>query len=393
MKPVVLIFVHYYLPAYKCGGPVRTIENMVNHLGDQIDFRIVACDRDSGDHSPFAAVSVNEWNPLGPASVFYASRDFLRAGNVRRLLHETAHHVLYLNSFFDPKFTLLPLLARRSAPQLRVPVVIATRGELSPGALAIRGWKKMPYIALTRGLGLYHDVTWQASSDYESLDIQRVMKTTGRSIVVAPNLPAVPSDTLGDNKNRRAREGGVEDSSLRVIFLSRVSPMKNLDFALGVLAKVGAPISFDVYGPVGDNSYWGVCKALSDALPVNVRFKYHGPVEHSEVKGVLEEYDLLFLPTRGENYGHVIYEALSGGTPVLISDRTPWRDLDSAGVGWVRPLNDERAFAEVIERMASRSHDDRVVQRERARAYARRVAADGDIVAKNLSLFIDLVEI
>ena len=39
--------------------------------------------------------------------------------------------------------------------------------------------------------------------------------------------------------------------------------------------------------------------------------------------------DVFLLPTGGENFGHAIFEALSCGVPVLISDQTPWRGLEA----------------------------------------------------------------
>lgn len=383
MNPTVLIFIKYYLPAYKCGGPVRTISNLVDHLGDCLDFRIVCSDRDSLEESSFPGIVVDAWNQVGRASVFYASPDFMTYRNIERLLRDTAHDVLYFNSFFHPSFTFLPLLAYRLRSKMREPIIVAPRGEFSPNALAIRKWKKRLYFGFSRLLGLYRDVTWQASSEYESADIRRALGVTDEAIVVASNLPPIVSNQKMAVEVEPEEGNGV----LRVVFLSRVSLMKNLDFALEVISMVRIPIIFDVFGLINDSSYWERCRALADCLPENVSFQYRGVVEHQHVHAVLQRYDLFFLPTLGENYGHVIHEALLAGTPALISDRTPWRDLEEAGVGWVCPLDDPDAFAAVIEGMALRARKDRLAQRDRARAYAIRVASGVDAVASNLLLF------
>src|SRR5690606_13980179 len=113
-RPVVLTFVHYYLPGYKSGGPIRTIANMAARLGDEIDFRIVTCDRDATETAPYPHLADEEsWLDVGKAKVLYLppSRRSLR--NMSRIMRETPHDILYLNSFFDPVFTLRPLLARR----------------------------------------------------------------------------------------------------------------------------------------------------------------------------------------------------------------------------------------------------------------------------------------
>lgn len=70
-KPKILTFVSYYLPGYKAGGPLRTIANMVEHLGNDFEFWIVTRDRDLGDTVPYADVIINEWNDVHGAKVFY----------------------------------------------------------------------------------------------------------------------------------------------------------------------------------------------------------------------------------------------------------------------------------------------------------------------------------
>lgn len=63
----------------------------------------------------------------------------------------------------------------------------------------------------------------------------------------------------------------------------------------------------------------------------------------------MSEHDLLLMPTLGENFGHVIPEALISGCPVLISDRTPWRELESKKAGWDIPLSRLEKFHSVLQ--------------------------------------------
>ena len=45
----VLVCAPHYLPGYKCGGPIRSIANMVKGLGSHFDFFVVTRDRDATD--------------------------------------------------------------------------------------------------------------------------------------------------------------------------------------------------------------------------------------------------------------------------------------------------------------------------------------------------------
>lgn len=57
----ILAFVKYYLPGYKTGGPLRTLEHMVAQLGGDFLFRVVTSDRDAGDTWPYPGVTVERW--------------------------------------------------------------------------------------------------------------------------------------------------------------------------------------------------------------------------------------------------------------------------------------------------------------------------------------------
>jgi glycosyltransferase involved in cell wall biosynthesis len=393
-RPIILTSVGGYLPGYKSGGPLQTIVNMVEQLGDDLDFRIITADRDLGDVQPYANVVIDGWNKVGKSQVFYASPKNRSIRAWARLISDTPHDVLYLNSFLSPFFTIRPLLARRLGLIPRRPVVLAPRGEFSKGAFALKRWKKEPYILAAKIFGLYRDITWQASSKYESDDIQRVLGGKAKSIVIAPiviapdlpNISLVVSDEALEKTNATSKV-------LRVCFLSRISPMKNLDYALRILSEVSVPVEFDIYGVIEDEAYWKDCQKIIKGLPSHVVVRSHGRIEHSHVVRVLSQYDLFFLPTRGENFGHVIHEALSAGLPVLISDQTPWRNLEALGVGWDLPLSDAHKFRAAIETQAAmKGSEARVVQRHLTKQHARRIATDKKVISENLRLFLDLID-
>src|SRR3546814_8414185 len=76
-------------------------------------------------------------------------------------------------------------------------------------------------------------------------------------------LPRSPFPLLP--RHERAAEG-----PLRITFLSRISPMKNLLFCLETLARVHVPVVFTIYGPREDHEYWQRCEAAITALPSHV---------------------------------------------------------------------------------------------------------------------------
>lgn len=384
----ILTFTDYFLPGFKAGGPIRTIANMVERMGQEHEFLIFTRDRDLGATSAYAGVVVGAWNRLGTARVFYATPGPGRLRQLRRVLREEAHDVLYLNSFFSWQNTLLPLLLRWLGQDRGRAVVLAPRGEFSAGALGLKSTKKRFYIALAKKLGIYHRITWQASSENEAADIRRVMGAIAGNIVVAPNLlPFAASGEVMGGAAPLPRSAG----PLRIVFLSRISPMKNLDYLIRAMQRVRLPVVFNIFGPAEDEAYWAACRQLLAALPVNVQASYHGPVSAEQVPGIFAQHDLFVLPTRGENFGHVIFEALNAGTAVLLSDRTPWQG-DADGALEVLSLDDPVAWAHAIERRCGLDATALSDLRRAALAYAGAQIGSSRALDMNRRLFESAIE-
>lgn len=350
LKPIILTFTPFYLPGYRGGGPIRSIANMVERLSDHYQFLIFTTDRDLDDKFPYPYVNVDSWNQVGKAKVFYASSSTRTLQGITRLLRETNYDLLYLNSFFDIHFTILPLLARWMKLVIDRPIVVAPRGEFSEGAFKLKRLKKATFVKLVRSMGLYKNITWHASTDFEQADILRVMSdeiltTVAGNVSVAPDL--MDAKNLYSTTNFTERIRG--SRCLNVCFLSRLSPKKNLDFALRVLARVSVPVQFTIYGPQEDQVYWNMCQKLIEQLPQHIKVSYVGGVPHEQVRASLAKHDLFFLPTHGENFGHVFVEAWSAGLLVLVSDQTPWRSLELHHLGWDISLNAPDEFVRALE--------------------------------------------
>lgn len=387
MNKRILILAEYYLPGYRAGGPVRSLSNLVNAMAEDFDWRVLTRDRDLLDYKPYAAVPIGQWVTVGPAQVYYAAPTDLGPIALWRQLRKMRPDLLYLNSFFSPRFSLWPTLAAWLGLLPGTALLVAPRGEFSPGALGIKPSRKKAFITLSQLLGLHARVAWHASTAEEAEDIHRALGSRAGTIHVARNLgavpPPVPERAAGDLAVGYPRQ----PAPLRVCFLSRVSRKKNLDYALKVLAQVQVPVQFTIYGPHEDPAYWAECQALVAALPRHVSVEVAGAIPHEQVHQRLSTHDIFFLPTRGENYGHVLAEALSAGLALLTSDQTPWRDLAERGLGHDLPLSDPAAFARAIDTMEGETAQQRAARRQRCMAHARRVLQDDASLQAHRQMF------
>ena len=383
---VILALVNMYLPGYKAGGPLQSIANMSERLGEDFEIRILTTDRDCGDSQPYAMVRRGEWQKIGKAQVLYLRPADCSVGNLRRIINGTEYDVLYLNSLFNPVFTLRPLLLWQSGMLRSTPLVIAPRGELSPGALKIKNLRKRSFLRAACALRLYKRVLWQASSPHEDADIRLWFGAglSGRdAVVVAPDLP-FRGIVKEDERKREEKKSG----HLRLLFASRISPKKNLAGALRCLETVQGTVDFEICGPVDDRAYWMACQKAMAGLPGNVNVRYRGPVPHEQLIQEMAQHDLFFLPTLGENYGHAIVEALRAGCPVLISDQTPWRNLASKSAGWDLPAGQVGSFREVVQRCIDMDDREHRRWRDGAQRLAEAIVGDDAAVNKNRGLFL-----
>ena len=344
-KPKILVFIDWYLPGFRAGGPIRSCANLVAHLGKDFEFFIVTRDTDYMEGKPYEGITSDAWNRLPDGTqVYYFSEANLKAGKIRELINEQNYDYYYINGIYSLKFSVMPLyLARKSGFKDRI--VVAARGMLAQSAIDVKKLKKTVFLKTIKGFGFYRGITFHATNDIEAGDIRRVVGA-GAKVKVAPNLPKLYPDA---NFSPREKKAG----SLRMVNVARVAPEKNLLYALEVLVQCKSDISLDFFGPIYNESYWEKCQEVIAASPGNITLNYCGSIDNDKLETLLLDYHFMFMPSRGENFGHIIQEALVAGTPVIISDQTPWKDLEQKQVGWDLPLGDQNKYVEVIDKMAA----------------------------------------
>ncbi|MBO9573820.1 MAG: glycosyltransferase, partial [Chitinophagaceae bacterium] len=142
---------------------------------------------------------------------------------------------------------------------------------------------------------------------------------------------------------------------VKCIFASRIHPHKNLHIAIKAVLNIqsDSKVIFDVYGVVDDQVYYEQCVDMAKTHNKSIEINFKGPLPHNELFTTLKQYHLFILPTLGENFGHVIFEAMSAGCPLLISDKTPWTDVMKSGAGWIAPCYDVKEYTNVIMKVCA----------------------------------------
>ncbi|MEA3573932.1 glycosyltransferase family 4 protein [Peribacillus frigoritolerans] len=344
-KRDILIIMGRYLPGYKDGGPVRSIKNLVDFLGEEYNFMILTCDRDHGDSVPYPNIKINDWNQVGNARVYYVPPKGFTF-KIIKMLAKQADLVYICGCFSDYAINTLLL---KKVGLIDRPVVVASMGLFSPMEFKLKYKKKKLFTTIFNITGLFRNIYWSATSEMEIQEISQQVKTND-NFFIAEDLPRKVED-IPIVKNK-------EEEQLKVVWISRIAPKKNLKGAIQILQRVKSEIKFTIYGPVHVKEYWAECQDELNKLPSNITWDYAGNVESEKVVETLKQHHVFLFPTLGENYGHVIQEAVSAGCPCILSDQTPWQDLENYGVGNIFAVDDMNGFVDKIEDYAQLSDSD-----------------------------------
>jgi len=339
MKRKVLVMVDWYAPGFKAGGPIRSAVNFADQLENELDIYVLTTDRDLNEPSPYERVETNKWIQRSGHHVYYSSPENLNWGKLKAIIQSVHPEYIYLNSMFSRYFTIYPLLMKRMGT-INAHMILAPRGMLKSSALAHKSGKKKIFLRLFNLLGLSKELVFQATDKIEEKNIRQVFG--GKvSIFYAGNLPGKQKSMVPlDQKNA---------GSLKMVFVGRIHPIKNLDFLLKALLPVSGKVELTVIAPLEDQNYWNQCRNQIVALPENIQVRLLENIPHEKVEEIILANHIFALPTKGENFGHAIFEALAAGRPVLISDQTPWRNLEAAKAGWDLPIEKEKGFTEKIQ--------------------------------------------
>ena len=348
MKKKILILNGWFLPGFKGGGPVQSINNLIQNLKDKFDFYVVCGDRDLKDKKSYDNVKINEWNKLYNANIYYMSPDKQNFKGMKELLNSFDYDVVYLNNYFNFKFTIIPLLLKRFKKVRNATYILSVRGDFT-GGCNNKKIKKYTFMFIANILGIYKNILWHVTSDIENRDTLK--KYPKAKTIIIPNL----KEKYEEKKITQKKQKGI----LKMVYISRIFPKKNIKYALNVLRSVkDVEVTYDIYGSMEDEKYWSECQSIIEKLPKNIHAKYCGELPHELISETYQKYHAFFFPTNGENFGHVIVEAMMNNCPCIMSQGvTPWDDyIKKMGVG--APLQDEKKFVDDIKYIANMSQEE-----------------------------------
>jgi len=331
-----LIFVDWFDPAYKAGGPIRSCVNLVRAMEQEVELYIVTSDLDLDGELKIA--QKNCWVPYSRSSkVMYLSASQRKWNCIVHLFQNIKPDFVLLNSMYSRVFTIYPLLISR-LKQVDAKFFIFPRGMLKLSALNIKKNKKKVFFLLAKSLFVGYNKSFIVSDTLEATEV----------MLMFPSAKTHIAANFSENLQKPFVRAKKAQGFLKIIFIGRIHPIKNLKYLLSLLVKTHIVGSLKIIGVKEDVRYWLECEKVIEKIR-NVKVEYLGELPHEELYDHIIDSQLLVLPTLGENFGHAIAESIAAGRPVLISDRTPWKNLSQKGLGWEHSLDASESFIQSLE--------------------------------------------
>lgn len=314
------------------GGPaegVRLLTDVYRRLGHSVEIATL----DPADAS--AADLQVPVHSLGRRSSGYGYSPYLRPW-----LRQNAHR--FDGTVIDGLWQYHGLAALRELSG-RFPYAVFPHGMLDPWfnrTYPLKRLKKLPYWTLVEGPMLRHS--------------KAVLFTCSTERDLAPksfpgsnwNAVVVPFGTLGP-PGRAEDETAAFRAALPqlagepfLLFAGRLHPKKGCDLLLRAYASVQAQHALPKLVFAGPDSVGlqGKLERLARDLGIESRVVWAGMLVGAAKWGAFRAAEALVLPSHQENFGIVVAEALSCGTPVLLSDQVNIaQDVQHCDAGFVEP--------------------------------------------------------
>lgn len=380
MKPKILIYTDWFTPAYKAGGPIQSIYQLTQLIKKEYEVYVITTTEDLNEYIEDQLSLKNQFVSFDGIQVIYLDSSHRSIANIKRLSDAIQPKFIFFNGLFNRyfyKYLLFHFVRKFNGKS-----IISLRGMLKPSALKKKERKKRIYIGTLRWLISGKNVTFHCTSKEEESDLIRYLGKKQNSVVL-PNIPFLTQNQIFQEKS----------DVLKLVYAARIHPIKNLSLLISVLPQLKPSLKLTIIGVVEDEEYWLECKKQLNQLPKHIEVEVLGDMKHYELMNNLPNYDVYVLPTLGENFGHSIFEALSAGLPVIISDQTPWRNLKDQKVGFDIPLIDKNSFTIAIEKFATMSQDEYMTWSKNAKAYAFNFYNNQDYFNGYKSLFTEVLEV
>jgi glycosyltransferase involved in cell wall biosynthesis len=263
--------------------------------------------------------------------------------------------IVLLSSFFYIPSILIAFFTSFTSKKL----VWSPRGELYNNAIEASKVKQI-YVKVIKLL-FSERAIFHATSLDEEKNIKKFLGSNVKTFVI-PNYMELPK-----------KQNRVEIIEKYLLYVGRIAPIKALDNLLLGLAHSSLFMSSEykliIAGGIEKqftDYYTDLLQILHDNRLLNDKVVFLGYVGGTEKFNLYANAYFSLLLSHSENFGNVVIESLTQGTPVITAKGTPWKQLVDNNSGfWIN--NDVQNISKCIDEVIQMEDGD--YQQKRNNAY------------------------
>lgn len=354
-----------FAPAWRFGGPIHALYELTREQvrqGHRVTVFTTDVDVDGRLDVPLMRAvdmdGVEVWYfPIRTPWRLSFSPEMGRA--LRRRVAE--FDIVHVHSVFSWPPTVAAFWALRK----RVPYIVRPAGSLDPICIAkaydtplesMRSRaKKWVYFRTFARIELDRASAIHFTTEAER-DAARALGLRAPTIVV-PLGAKVDPETEAESGSSLCEHLRAANGRKLVLYLSRLDPIKGLELliaAMGSLARRRDDIALAIAGG-GPEAYRRKLEDLVREQGIEARTSFLGPVFGAAKWQLMREAKVFVLPSRHENFGVAVAEAMASGLPVVVSNEVNiHREISRAGAGIVTGFSPDE-IAAAIERICDDS--------------------------------------
>jgi glycosyltransferase involved in cell wall biosynthesis len=367
-----------YKPAYIYGGPTMSVAKLSEQLANAGN--TVAVLTTTANGSVELPVTPNTPVLVDGVLVTYFARvtkdhSHLSPDLLIKLWKDAAKFdVIHIHAWWN----LVSVLSTFIALTKKVPIVISPRGTLSAYSFKNKNSLVKKMIHNLLGKTLLQRSYIHATSLAEQKSLANVIKA--RRIFNIPNFVKIAqSPSLKTT-------GG---ATFKLLFLSRIEEKKGLDILFHALPLLNIPYHLTIAGD-GDENYIDMLKNIANSNLSDQNISWIG-FQNQTKFDIFSNHHLLVLPSHNENFGNVVIESLSAGTPVLISEHVGLADyIIENNLGWLCQTTPQ-SISDTINNIAISQLDKLADISINAPAIIHRDFDDDQLVKKYITMYQQII--
>lgn len=314
----------YLIP--EAGGPARSVPMLCDALADRgLTNDLLSIYLGARFSKSLLTQHNNNTTTLVPSRMSIRMTS-MWAPSLQRRVNSTLCHTNPAIVHDHCPFVPIHQIAAYSAERHRIPLIVSTRGMLEPKSLSHHFLRKKFAWYLYQRNNLRKAAVLHATSVCEASNL--IDMNLGVPVATIPNGVHLPPSTL-------YKRPEIMPSRRRIVlFLSRLLKQKGADKLIRAFARQPMDGWHLVIAGPDEGDQLQALKALTGQLRLTDKVSFAGAVEDADKWAFYKHADVFVLPTKTENFGNVIAEALAAGTPVITTKGAPWSVLSIHSCGW-----------------------------------------------------------